>query len=193
MNVINQIQAVKSLRDGHPLVFQTDTLPAIGCKPEYSDIIYSIKKRSKDKALILMGSEISQVLCYVHIFAKNDFKSIAEKYWPGPLTLVVPISDKYRHLKFLNDKKTIGIRIPNSPRAKSLISKTGPLATSSANISGITTSFTADQVSNDLPNVEILGPVPWEECSCMASTIISWEQNNKWVVIRKGQIKIPNI
>ena len=58
--------------------------------------------------------------------------------------------------------------------AKSLIKETGPLLTSSANISGIPGSINAEGNSIDLPNVDILGPVPWEKCSGSASTIISW-------------------
>ena len=69
---------------------------------------------------------------------------------------------------------TLGLRIPNSNMAKFLIKESGPLLTSSANISGIPTAITAKDISIDLPNVDILGPFPWEKCSGKASTIISW-------------------
>ena len=54
MNVINQKLALEKLNSGLPIIFQTDTLPAIGCLPEFSKIIYKIKKRDKNKPLILM-------------------------------------------------------------------------------------------------------------------------------------------
>jgi len=192
MKIISQIEAIKKLNNGKPLIFQTDTLPAIGCKPEYSDLIYKIKKRDKKKALILMGSEIQQVINYVDNSAKDDFQILAEKFWPGPLTLIIPIS-KDKSLNFISNENTLGIRIPKSLNALSLISKTGPLATSSANISGINTSHTAESVSIDLPEVDLLGPVPWGKCSGLGSTIISWEKNGKWNLIRKGQISISRI
>ena len=57
MKVINYESALKILKSGLPLIFQTDTLPAIGCLPKFSEIIYEFKKRDRNKPLILMGSE----------------------------------------------------------------------------------------------------------------------------------------
>ena len=77
--------------------------------------------------------------------------------------------------------------------AKFLIQKSGPLLTSSANLSGYPTATNAKDISIDLPNVDILGPVPWEKCSGKASTIISWVSRGKWEIIRKGEVLIPGI
>ena len=192
MKIISQIEALEKLKTGKPIIFQTDTLPAIACMPEYSNIIYKIKKRDKNKALILMGSQVQQVLDYVDNDARDDFQKVAEKFWPGPLTLIIPIS-KNKSLNFISRENTLGIRIPDSLTARSLILSTGPLATSSANISGFDTSFIAESVSNDLPDVDILGPVPWEECSGLGSTIISWTKDGKWRLVREGQIPISKI
>ena len=192
MKIISQIEALEKLKTGKPIIFQTDTLPAIACMPEYSNIIYKIKKRDKNKALILMGSQVQQVLDYVDNDARDDFQKVAEKFWPGPLTLIIPIS-KNKSLNFISSENTLGIRIPDSLTARSLILETGPLATSSANISGLDTSFVAESVSNDLPNVDLLGPVPWEECSGLGSTIISWAKDGKWRLVREGQIPISKI
>ena len=188
MKVINEKDAIKKLHSGFPLGFPTDTLPAIGCLPEYSETIYKFKKRDKNKALILMASEISEVLNFVHQYARYDFQKIAEEYWPGPLTMVIPISEE-KSLNIMAKNKTLGIRIPNSLTSKSLISRTGPLATSSANISGKSTSLTAKEVSRDLPELELLGPTPWESCSGEASTIIAWIKQGKWEIIRQGEMK----
>ena len=192
MKIISQIDALEKLKIGKPIIFQTDTLPAIACMPEYSEIIYKIKKRNKNKALILMGSEVQQVLDYVDNDARDDFQKVAEKFWPGPLTLIIPIR-KNKSLNFISSENTLGIRIPDSLTARSLMLETGPLATSSANISGLDTSFVAESVSNDLPEVDLLGPVPWEECSGLGSTIISWAEDGKWRLVREGQIPISKI
>ena len=192
MKIICQIEALEKLKTGKPIIFQTDTLPAIACMPEYSNIIYKIKKRDKNKALILMGSQVQQVLDYVDNDARDDFQKVAEKFWPGPLTLIIPIR-KNKSLNFISSENTLGIRIPDSLTARSLILETGPLATSSANISGLDTSFVAESVSNDLPDVDLLGPVPWEECSGIGSTIISWAKDGKWRLVREGQIPISKI
>jgi len=192
MKIITKIQALEKLKIGKPIIFQTDTLPAIACMPEYSEIIYKIKKRNKNKALILMGSQVQQVLDFVDNDARDDFQKVAEKFWPGPLTLIIPISNN-KSLNFISSENTLGIRIPDSLTARSLMLETGPLATSSANISGLDTSFVAESVSNDLPEVDLLGPVPWEECSGLGSTIISWAKDGKWKLVREGQIPISKI
>ena len=192
MKIVSQIEALQKLKVGKPIIFQTDTLPAIGCIPKYSEMIYKVKKRDKNKALILMSAQIQQVLDYVDNDARDDFQKVAEKFWPGPLTLIIPLK-KNKGLNLISSDNTLGLRIPDSLTARSLILETGPLATSSANISGLDTSFDAESVSNDLPEVDLLGPIPWEECSGLGSTIISWVKNGKWRLIREGQIPISKV
>ena len=77
MNVIDQKLALEKLKSGLPIVFQTDTLPAIGCLPKFSKIIYKIKKRNKNKPLILMGAENYQFNEVVHKSALDDYKYMA--------------------------------------------------------------------------------------------------------------------
>ena len=192
MKVINYESALKILKSGLPLIFQTDTLPAIGCLPKFSEIIYEFKKRDKNKPLILMGSEQKQLIDYVHESAKDDFKNIASKYWPGALTMVIPCSKKEKPILTSMDF-TLGLRIPNSFMAQSLMKETGPLLTSSANISGSTGSVTVEGVALDFPSVDILGPLPWEKNSGKASTIISWKKNRDWRVIRQGEVLVKGL
>ena len=192
MNVIDQKLALKKLDNGLPIIFQTDTLPAIGCLPKFSEIIYKIKKRDKNKPLILMGAENYQLNEFVHKSALVDYKYMASQYWPGPLTIIIPISEKTKSL-FSGNNLSLGLRIPNSMMAKSLIKKSGPLLTSSANLSGIPTAVSAKDISIELPNVDILGPLPWEKCSGKASTIITWVNHGEWKIIRQGEVLIPGI
>ena len=192
MNVIDRKLALEKLKSGLPIIFQTDTLPAIGCLPKFSDIIYKIKKRDINKPLILMGSENFQFDEFVHNSALGDFKYMASKYWPGPLTIIIPISKGKKSFLSSNDS-TLGLRIPNSMMARFLIKESGPLLTSSANISGMPTATSAKEISIDLPNIDILGPIPWEKSSGQASTIIAWVNHGKWKIIREGQVFIRDI
>jgi len=192
MNLINCQSAFKLLKSGLPVVFPTDTLPAIGCLPKFSNIIYEFKKRDKNKPLILMGSDQNQLIDYVHESAKEDYENIASKYWPGALTMVIPSSVQGSETITSNDH-TIGLRIPNSYMAQSLLTEIGPLLTSSANISGFKGSITAEGIALDFPSLGILGPVPWEKSSGKASTIISWEKNRDWRLIRKGEVSVEEL
>ena len=192
MNLVDLESAVKTLKSGLPIIFPTDTLPAIGCLPKFSNIIYKFKKRDKNKPLILMGSEQEQLIDYVHESAKEDYKNISSNYWPGALTIVIPSSEK-QTLILTSKDFTLGLRIPNSCTAQSLIRETGPLLTSSANISGFKCSMTAEGIASDFPSVKILGPIPWEKSSGKASTIISWKKSGDWRIIREGQVLVREL
>ena len=192
MNLINHQSALKTLKSGLPIIFPTDTLPAIGCLPEFSNIIYKFKKREKNKPLILMGSEQKQLIDYVHESAKEDYVNVASNYWPGALTIVIPCSEKETVILTSKDL-TLGLRIPNSNIAQSLMNETGPLLTSSANISGFTGSMTAEGIALDFPSVKILGPIPWEKSSGKASTVISWKKSGVWRMIREGEVLIRDL
>ena len=120
MNLVDLESAVKTLKKGLPIIFPTDTLPAIGCLPKFSNTIYKFKKRDKNKPLILMGSEQKQLIDYVHQSAKEDYENIASNYWPGALTIVIP-SFKKQTVILTSKDHTLGLRIPNSHIAQSLI------------------------------------------------------------------------
>ena len=192
MNLVDCKSALKTLKSGLPIIFPTDTLPAIGCLPKFSNVIYEFKKRDKGKPLILMGSEHEQLIDYVHESAKEDYENIASKYWPGALTMVIPASEKQTKILTSNDL-TLGLRIPNSYMAQSLMRETGPLLTSSANISGFKGSTTVEGIALDFPSVKILGPIPWGKRSGKASTIIFWKKSGDWRLIRKGEVLVLSL
>ena len=192
MNIVDLNSALKTLNSGLPIIFPTDTLPAIGCLPKFSNIIYEFKKRDKNKPLILMGSEQKQLIDYVHESAKGDYENIASNYWPGALTMVIPASEKQTTILTSNDL-TLGLRIPNSNMAQSLMGETGPLLTSSANISGFKGSTTVEGIALDFPSVKILGPIPWGKRSGKASTIIFWKKSGDWRLIREGEVFVREL
>ena len=192
MNLVDCESALKTLKSGLPIIFPTDTLPAIGCLPNFSITIYEFKKRDRDKPLILMGSEQKHLIDYVHESAKEDYENLASKYWPGALTIVIPASEKQTKILTSNDL-TLGLRIPNSYMAQSLMKKTGPLLTSSANISDFKGSITAEGVALDFPSVKILGPIPWVKSSEKASTIIFWKKSGDWRLIREGEVLVREL
>ena len=192
MNLVDCKTACWTLKSGLPIIFPTDTLPAIGCLPKFSNVIYEFKKRDKNKPLILMGAEHKHLIDYVHESAKEDYENLASKYWPGALTIVIPASAKQTAHLTSNDL-TIGLRIPNSNIAQSLLRETGPLLTSSANISGFKGSITAEGIALDFPSIKILGPIPWGKSSGKASTIIFWKSSGNWKLIREGEVIVREL
>ena len=77
--------------------------------------------------------------------------------------------------------------------AQSLMRVTGPLLTSSANISGFKGSTTVEGIARDFPALKILGPIPWGERSGKASTIIFWEKSGDWRLIREGEVSVREL
>ena len=183
---------VLRLGKGSPVLFPTDTLPALGVLPKYSSKLWNIKRRPLIKPLILMGASLEDLFEFVSHIAIKDAERMALTYWPGALTMVLPASGKL--VEELNPtSKTIGIRIPSCDHAISLLCKSGPLATTSANISGEDPCLNEEEVLNVFPDLPLLGPGPWPKFSGIASTVIAWQQTGSWQLLRKGAVMPENI
>ncbi|MCV0399787.1 MAG: threonylcarbamoyl-AMP synthase [Nitrosarchaeum sp.] len=118
------------------IIFPTDTVYGIGCNP-YSksaiEKIYKIKSREKSKQLpVLVFSK--EIASKIADFDKHS-ERIAEKFWPGPLTLVLKLTDDDLR-RSLNLGEKIAIRVPDSKCALDLLEKCSFLVGTSANISG---------------------------------------------------------
>ena len=190
-------QMIAALREGAALVsFPTDTVPALATKPEDAELIYAAKQRSPDKPLILMGATLSDLLPYVTGSAADltEWKALAERYWPGQLTLVLPASD--RTPPQLNPMRTgtLGIRVPNHPLAIALLARSGPLATTSANLSGQSPLIQPAAIARQFPTALTLLPnvidsYPSPPVSGQPSTVAQWT-NSSWQILRQGAVDL---
>ena len=129
-------KASKIIEQGGVIVFPTDTLYGIGCDPYNSTAvkkIYEIKSREERKQLpVLVYSK--DVALIIANFDQTS-KVLAEKFWPGPLTLILKVSDESLK-KALNLDEKIAIRVPNNDCTLKLLKKCNFLVGTSANISG---------------------------------------------------------
>ncbi len=174
------------LKNGSLALFPTDTLPALCAYPKYSKKIWTIKKRPASKPLILMGGCLEDLFEFVNPCAIDDGLKLAKVYWPGALTIVLPtIGNFYENLNLHSN--SLGFRVPDLRLARDLLMQTGPLATTSANISGATPVKDALEASIQFPGIPILGPVPWPNSSGMASTVVQWKEG-KWNLLRPGSV-----
>lgn len=137
-------KAAKIVKDGGIVVFPTDTVYGIGCDPynkKSVDKIYQIKGRPKTRPFPILAYSFD-VASEIVEFDK-DSKKIADKFWPGPLTLILKLRDE-RLKESLNLKEKIAIRVPNNPCLLNLLKNSKFLVGTSANISG-ENSFTKSQ------------------------------------------------
>ena len=174
------------LKKGSLALFPTDTLPALCAIPKYSKKIWTIKKRPSSKPLILMGGCLDDLFEFVHPCAIEEGLKLAKIYWPGALTMVLPtIGNFSEHLNC--NSNSVGFRVPALRLARDLLMTTGPLATTSANISGEEPVQDEIEASIQFPGIPILAPTPWPNSSGMASTVVEWHKG-KWNLLRPGSV-----
>ena len=139
-------RAIEILQLGELVAFPTDTVYGLGAlafNGAAVESIYAAKDRPVEKAIpVLIGDtdDLAKVCAEVPEIALK----LAAHFWPGPLTLVVP---KHPELpQAVSGAPTVGVRIPDHPVARALLRLAGPMAVTSANISGQPSPATAQEV-----------------------------------------------
>jgi len=127
--------ALESIRNGGVVIFPTDTVYGMGCDPynkEAVNRVYTIKKRNKTKGLPILGysqDDLEKIVMF-----NETAKNIVEKFWPGQLTIILPIKDKkLQDSMFATDK--IAVRVPDNKCILSLLKQCKLIIGTSANLS----------------------------------------------------------
>lgn len=131
------VQAVAALHDGALVVIPTDTVYGLAGRADMADAvgsIFEIKSRPSDRALPILGADADD-LRSVARFSERALR-LAAAFWPGPLTLVLERAPRFTFDLGGRDPATVGVRAPAHPLALQLLGETGPLAVTSANVSG---------------------------------------------------------
>jgi L-threonylcarbamoyladenylate synthase len=179
--------AVDILNNGGLVSFPTDTVYGLAVLPFESEIVerlYVAKGRNTERAIAVLLGEISQLALVAHELGEVP-RRLAERFWPGPLTLIVP---KLSHLpNSLTSTPGIGVRIPDHPVALKLLKLTGPLAVTSANISGQENTNSAQEVMDQMRGrIHLIidgGPTP----GGVPSTVVDCT-GPETVILREGPI-----
>ncbi len=144
-------QAIFFLKQGIPIAFPTETVYGLGAPalmPEAIERVFAIKGRPADNPLIVHISSLDEVPSLAEDLPPLFFL-LAEKFWPGPLTLVVSKKSSVSPL-VSGGFSSIALRMPSHPTARQLIQAVGPLAAPSANLSGKPSPTSAADVLEDL-------------------------------------------
>ncbi len=140
--------AVRLLRAGKVIAFPTDTVYGVGVSgfnARAIEQLFAAKNRPLDKAIPLLLASAKD-LALVASAISATARVLAEKFWPGALTLVVPANGRVPKI-LLAGGASVAVRVPNNAIAQTLISALGaPLAATSANISGARDPQTAQDV-----------------------------------------------
>ena len=144
--VITLADAINTLHGGGLVVIPTDTVYGLAGRADLADAvqaIFEVKGRPKDRALPVLGAGIED-LRSVAVFS-DEALVLAERFWPGPLTLVLPRAKRFTFDLGGTDHHTVGVRVPAHPLALELLGETGPVAVTSANLSGQQAASTVEQ------------------------------------------------
>jgi tRNA threonylcarbamoyl adenosine modification protein (Sua5/YciO/YrdC/YwlC family) len=149
-------EAATCVRTGGTLIFPTDTVYGIGCDPENQHAVaavFAAKRRPPDRPLSLHVARAEDAL---HLVADLPRAAhvLMEKFWPGPLTIIVRRAPHAIAAAALGGA-TIGLRCPDDDASHAILIATGPLAATSANISGETAYDGSDADVARLPEASL--------------------------------------
>jgi L-threonylcarbamoyladenylate synthase len=140
-------RAIRVLRDGGLLAIPTETVYGLACLPTDTSLqrLVAAKQRSTEKGIQLLVDSLEQVAEMVTLTPSAE--RLAARFWPGPLTLVLTARPGVALPALLTGgRQTVGVRLPDHDVPRRLARLVGPLAASSANISGQPDATTAEQV-----------------------------------------------
>ncbi|MBP6509251.1 MAG: threonylcarbamoyl-AMP synthase [Candidatus Kapabacteria bacterium] len=149
----NLARAADVLRMGGVVAIPTETVYGLAGRID-NDLalgsIFSLKGRPADNPLIVHVSSTLEAMVVVHPSAHEQLVPLAQLFWPGPLTLVLPKADGVSPI-VTGGLQTVAVRMPEHPIARMIIELCGsPLAAPSANRSGRPSPTTAEHVESDL-------------------------------------------
>jgi len=176
------------LQEGRLVAIPTETVYGLACSMKHPCAIgkiFSVKGRSLSNPLIIHVYDVDQVMPFLSA-APADFLSLAKAFWPGPLTLVMPIYEEKIPSAVRAHLPTAAFRVPSHPITRQIIEKVGPICAPSANLSGHPSPTQVAHVGTDFgadfPVID-----GGASAHGVESTILIWKEGLWWVG-RKGAI-----
>jgi L-threonylcarbamoyladenylate synthase len=174
-------RACTLLEAGELVVVPTETVYGIACAPEHLEKLYAAKERERGKPVARLAASFEQVEALGAKFEKHG-RNLAEKYWPGPLTLVLDTPDG-----------PTGFRVPAHEVPLTLARAFGrPIALTSANKSGGADAISAQEALQTLENSVALFLDAGECFGKIPSTVVQCLENGI-KILREGAIPASEI
>lgn len=183
---------ITTLKDGGIAVLATDTLYGIvgsALHKETVERIYEIKGRDENKPFITLIPSI-ETLSDFGITPTDNEKAFLQKYWPGPVTVILPLPQEYqeRFAYLHRGKNELTLRLPAKEALHHLLIETGPLVAPSANPQGLPPALTIEEAKNyfgdKIDHYEDEGRV-----ESLPSTIVKLS-NGQITLIRQGAVSV---
>jgi tRNA threonylcarbamoyl adenosine modification protein (Sua5/YciO/YrdC/YwlC family) len=184
------------LNQGQVVALPTDTFYGLAVDPvnlRAVDSIYEIKTRARNKPLSLLVADVA----HAYDLARDldaDFDRLAERFWPGPLTVIVHAGSKLP-LRVTANTGNVALRVSESEIAAAVVRQLGlPITATSANLLGLPECTSAncvrEQLGNRIPLIVDGGPT----ARTVATTIVDLSNGGaNWQVLREGAIPTHEI
>jgi len=186
--------AARILAEGGLVAFPTDTVYGVGAhalQPDAVERIYTAKIRPRDKAIPILLAKPDDLVLVAEGITETAWL-LAERFWPGGLTLVLPRKANVPDVVSAGGP-TVAVRVPDHPVPLALIAALGtPLAATSANLSGHPSPVTAQEVKAELGGrIELI--LDGGQCPCgIPSTVLDLSADPP-TVLRAGAIAVEEI
>jgi tRNA threonylcarbamoyl adenosine modification protein (Sua5/YciO/YrdC/YwlC family) len=181
--------AAAALRAGEPIVVPTDTvygLAVIAGDAAALDRLFELKRRPRERSIAVLVADRAQAESLA-AFTPGAIEA-GDAHWPGALTLVV---DRHAQIDASvgRDDGTVGVRCPGHDFVRALAHEVGPLATTSANLSGEATPEEAVAAAEALDG-DVAVIVDGGVCRGTASTVARIAEDGVVTVFRQGEIEL---
>jgi L-threonylcarbamoyladenylate synthase len=173
---------------GELIVFPTDTVYGIGTRPDdraATERVFDAKRRPRTLELPVLVTTM-EVARDVAVFDERA-ERLAAGFWPGPLTLILPRGADASGWDLGGDPATVGVRAPHHPLALALLAETGPLAVTSANLSGRPPAGTCDELQALFGDRVAVYLCQEEPVAGVASTVLDLAHGPA-TIIREGAV-----
>lgn len=186
----------RALAAGQVVALPTDTFYGLAVDPvnlRAVDRIYELKSRARIKPLSLLLADISQAYELARS-VDGAFDRLAERFWPGPLTIIVKAGAKLP-LRVTANTGNVALRVPEAPIARAVVTELGlPITATSANLAGLPECTYAncvrEQLGASIPLIVDGGPTARSQ----PTTIVDLSQGGRsWTILREGAVPTHEI
>ena len=188
-----QADGARLLAAGAIIAAPTDTVYGVMCRYDLADALarlYHVKERPPEKAIPVLVAGIEQAQLMIDGPLSRRVRALMKRFWPGALTIVAPAHPALPR-RLTAGQATVALRMPDHSALLALLDQSGPLAATSANLSGSPAANSAQEVQTQLGDridLILADDASADRHQVAASTIVSCAEDGAFSILRRGDL-----